>query len=592
MPGTNIYLGNVGNASRSLLFTPSLKAGWDPGFHSFDVYKWQMDKARFFNTTRAYSELAYLLGSRSEQIIELLNTQNIKPNWNAAFQYRMINSPGFFQSQKTSDNNYLFTSWYQSVNKRYNNYFVLLGNKLMSSENGGMKSDENYLNDPLYTTRYNIPTNIGQSDFSRDFFSTSIFTGNTYKEFTVLMRQQFDLGKKDSLVLDTTVVPLFYPRLRFEHSFSYSSYKYQYADEPHANVSGGYYYPDSTWYRNTYGISFSPGDTVKYRDQWKEMLNDFSVYQFPDKNNLQQFIKLGASLQNLKGTFLNGSKAYYNIIGHGEYRNRTRNQKWDMEALGKLYFAGTNAGDYEALVSLQRYAGKKLGYVQLGFENVNSKPSFLFNSNSSFYLDTANTANFKKQNVTHLFASFNNPAAKLRLSGHYYLMTNYTYFTDYYKLQQDGTVYNLLRISLEKTLKLGKHWNWYAEVYLQQKTGTAPVNIPLIYTRNRVAYEGLFFKNLNLSTGVELRYFTPYKADGYSPLLGQFYYQDSVTIKEHLPDVSLFLHFRIRSFKLYFRVENLNTASGLGFTNNNLVAPGYAMPGLQMRMGIYWNFVN
>lgn len=551
-----------------------------------------MDKARFFNTTRPYSELAYLLGSRSEQIIELLHTQNIKPNWNAEFQYRMINSPGFFQSQKTGDNNYLFTSWYQSVNKRYNNYFVLLGNKLMSSENGGMVSDENYLADPLYNTRYNIPTNIGQSDFSRDFFSTSIATGNLYKEFTVLMRQQYDLGKKDSLVLDSTVIPLFYPRLRFEHSFSYSSYKYQYMDDPHTNVSGGYYYPDSTWYRNTYGISFSPGDTVKYEDQWKEMLNDFSVYQFPDKNNLQQFIKLGATLQNIKGRFMNGSKAYYNIIGHGEYRNRTRNQKWDIEAMGKLYFAGTNAGDYEAQVSLQRYAGKKLGYVQLGFENVNSKPSFLFNNSSSFYLDTINHSSFKKQNVTHLFASFNNPAAKLKLSGHYYLMSNYTYFTDYYKLQQDGTVYNLLRISLEKTFKLGKHWNWYAEVYLQQKAGTAPVNVPLIYTRNRIAYEGVFFKNLNLSTGVEMRYFTPCKADGYSPLLGQFFFQDSVTIKEHLPDIALFLHFRIRSFKLFFRVENLNTASGFGFTNNNLVAPGYAMPGLQLRMGVYWSFVN
>src|SRR5436190_12186289 len=86
-PATNIYLGNLGNASRSILFSPSMKPGWDPGFHAFDIYKWKPEATRFFNTTRPYSELNYLLGSRTEQIIEVMHTQNIRPNWNASFQY-------------------------------------------------------------------------------------------------------------------------------------------------------------------------------------------------------------------------------------------------------------------------------------------------------------------------------------------------------------------------------------------------------------------------------------------------------------------------------------------------------------------------
>ena len=142
VPATHIYLGNTGNATRSILFSPNFTAGFDPGFHAFDVYKWKLERVRFFNTTRPYSELNYLLGSRTEQIIELLHTQNIKPNWNFSFQYRLINSPGFFKNQKTNHNNYLLTSWFQSMNKRYNNYFVLLSNRLQSSENGGIKNDE------------------------------------------------------------------------------------------------------------------------------------------------------------------------------------------------------------------------------------------------------------------------------------------------------------------------------------------------------------------------------------------------------------------------------------------------------------------
>jgi len=97
--------------------------------------------------------------------------------------------------------------------------------------------------------------------------------------------------------------------------------------------------------------------------------------------------------------------------------------------------------------------------------------------------------------------------------------------------------------------------------------------------------------------GLETRFFSAYKADGYSPVLGRFYYQDSLTIRNNLPDISAYVHFRIRSFKAFVRAENLHTArkktgEGFGFTNNSIVAPGYAMPGLQIRLGVYWGFVN
>jgi hypothetical protein len=96
---------------------------------------------------------------------------------------------------------------------------------------------------------------------------------------------------------------------------------------------------------------------------------------------------------------------------------------------------------------------------------------------------------------------------------------------------------------------------------------------------------------------VEFRYYTPYKADGYSPVIGQFFTQTQTTIAQKLPDITAYLHFRIRSFVAYLRTENLNTAqisqaNGFGFTNNNFVAPSYPDAGLKIRLGIYWSFVN
>src|SRR5205085_7516479 len=195
-----------------------------------------------------------------------------------------------------------------------------------------------------------------------------------------------------------------------------------------------------------------------------------------------------------------------------------------------------------------------------------------------------------------ILASIYQPFLKLRLSADYYLISNYMYFADFYKLKQYEPLFNFLSISAQKVFRLGRHFNWYADVYFQQKTGSVPLHIPTVFTRNRLAYEGNFFKNLNLFTGFEIKYHTPYKADGYSPVLGQFFYQDSVTISNG-PDIAAFLQFRIRSFKAFIRAENLNTAEitkegGFGFTNNNLAAPSYPYPGLQIRVGIWWSFVN
>jgi len=590
IPAHHAFLGNTGNATHSILFEPNMKSGWDHGMHALDAYHWSLESIRFFNTTRPYTELAYLLGSKTEQIIELTHTQNIKPNWNALFQYRLINSPGFFKNQRTNHNDYLFTSWYQSINKRYNNYFVILANAMQSDENGGLKNDKDYLNDPIYNDRFNIPTKLGgDAEFGRNFFSSTLYTGNRYTDFHLMIRQQYDLGKKDSIVSDSTVIPLFYPRLRFEHVFRYSSYKFKFVDLPNFSIG---YFPDSAYYKDTYGYDLTTDSLILY-DRWKEMNNEFSIYTFPDAKNQLQFLKLGIVVQNLKAVTNDFTGSFYNLIAQGEYRNTTRNRKWDIEAAGKLYLTGFNSGDYEASINLKKFVAKRGGYFDLGFKNVNRTPSFNFDSHSSFYFDAPEDLN--KENITMINASFYLPKLVMRVSGNYFLVGNYTYYADYYNVGQQNALFNLLQIAVEKRFRIGKRWIWHTDIYFQQKTGDVALNLPTIFTRNRIGYEGtLGLKKLNMAMGFEIKYNTPYKADGYSPALGKFFYQDSVRISNR-PGIAYYLHFRIRNFRAFFRVENLNTITtnnGFGFKHHNFGVPDYPYPGLQLHLGIYWTFVN
>lgn len=581
-PVAQQYLGNNGAAGYSLIFSPYAKVGWDAGFHAYDAYRFTLENSRFFKTTRPFTQMGYQLASGKEQLIQILHTQNPKPNLNFGFEYRLINAPGFFVTQNTNHSNLRLFSNYQSIKKRYAVYFIMIKNSIRASENGGVESDT-FLTNPRYTKRFTIPVKLGAASLGiTNPFNTAVRTGNKYDNFTFFLRQYYDLGKKDSVIInDSTTEYLFYSKLRFQHTFTFNTYKYQFNDVD----------ADSAYYQRWYDTTLNAVDTFTATDSWKVITNDFSLLQFPDTKNSGQYILAGARLENIKGTFISGSKNYYNIVLHGEYRNKTRNKLWDILANGEFYFTGLNSGDYNAYISLSRFLNKKWGNVTLVFNNVSRSPSFIYDRLSSFNFN--NNDKYGKQNILLLKATADNPLFSLSASN--YLITNYQYFKNYFQTDQSGTVINLLQISAAKKIKVSKRWNWYIEATLQQQANAnSPVKVPLLFTRNRLAYEGLFFKNLNLSTGIEARYYTPFKAYDYSPVMGQFVPQDSVTISNR-PDINLFMHFRIKSFTAYIRIENLNTVdftNGFGFTHNNFAAPHYVYPGMVTRFGILWNFVN
>jgi hypothetical protein len=592
VPYYYVDLGNFGTAAHSLFFDPVMKPGFDAGFHAYDIYDYTLENTKFFQSTRPYTELAYLLGSSGEQMIDILHTQKRGKNFDFTFQYRFINSPGIYKSQYTDHNNLRFNASYQSTNKRYGFYLIYFSNKIHSGENGGIDSVSQLtsLGNGALSSPFDVNTRLGiNTSTSRNFFDTYIPTGTLYKQHTFMLRQYYDLGQKDSIVTDSFTYKLFYPRLRFQHTFTYTGNTYSFEDDLPDDSTYGLYFN----YKNATYPFF---DTLRFQDRWLSFTNEFSVISFPEKNNLNQFLKLSAALQTLSGAFDYTNYAQVNeknISVSAEYRNRTRNQKWDVEASGQLYVTGSYTGDYSAFISLQKQLGKKVGTLQVGFQDVNRTPSYIFESPSSF--PTVPGGNYNKENIAKLFAVISLPNQNLTLSGSYYAVTNYVYFDSLYTSQQDSKLFNVLHLELDKKIRLSNHFNYYAEAHLQQTTGNPPVSLPLFFIRNRIAFEGNFYHNLYLSTGFEISYYTPYHADNYSPLNGQFFYQNTYSTSGNRPTINYFLDFRIKSFKAFVRAENLNTLNyngSFGFTDHNFTAPFYPTRALWIHFGFWWSFVN
>ncbi len=584
VPTTWQYLGNNGAAAFPLIFQTYSKPGFDPGFHAFDTYMFTLENTKFYKTTRPFSSLSYQLASGKEQMLKASHTQNPKQNLNVGFDYRLISAPGFFITQNTNHNSYRVFGNYQGKRKRYNAYLVLVGNTLRASQNGGIQNDSSLL-DPNRKDRFSVPVNLGNTEtYNNNPFVTTVTTGNTYRDFNIFFRQSYDIGKRDSVAInDSTTEYLFYPKLRFQYSITKSSYQYRFTD-----VS-----PDSVTYKNWYDITIdNDKDSFSRREKWQILNNDFSLLQFPDTKNTSQFLLAGITYQHIKGILQTGEIQNHNVIVHGEYRNRTRNKKWDVLLKTEFYFNGFNSGDYNVYATLSRYLNRKLGDINIFFNNTNRTPSFVFDNRSSFNL--GNSSSFNKENITSFGATATNPFFTLGFKN--FLIANYSYFSDYYHTAQYTKPINLIQVFASKKIRLSKSWFYYADATVQQTDAASPVKVPLLFTRSRLAFEGSYFrnKNLKLSTGIEVRYYTPYKANNYSPIIGQFVPQDTTTLS-NLPDIAAFVHFRIRGFTGYIRAENLNTVSfnnGFGFVNNNFSALHYPTQGFILRFGIQWWFVN
>ena len=576
------HLGNLGNASKSYLFNPLQRGGWDAGFRSYEVYNYTLEQTPFYQTTKPYTELGYLLGGKGEQMIELLHTQNKTKQFNYSFAYRFSNAPGNLKNQHANLNNMRVTANYQSKRKRYASYWVMLLNKSASSENGGLVNS-NLIDSLSLNNPYELETRLGISGVSfRNPFNTNIATGTTYKEQNFVWKQTYDLGQKDSVVKDTVTTYLFYPRLRFQNEIKYQSNQFIFDD---AN-------PSAVNYEKYFNYKLPVGNEVLFQDQWKRFINEFSLVSFPEKTNPNQYLQVGIGYQqlNFKDTFLSWSN--HDIYGLGVYKNKTKNLRWDIQASGKLFLNGCHAGDYEALFSLTSVFNKKGDQVALWLQNSNRTPSFNRLGITAFPILKLSTID--KENIVELGANWNQKSRGLMASFQYKLIQNFQYFGSGFQPLVYDKALSYLRGTVSNQIKLSTYWNWYNELSLQLVDPNAPLHLPVFFTRQRLAFEGNFFKNLFLSTGLELIYHSTYQPDGYMPLTGQFYLQDQFTTNNR-PTANAFLNFRIKRFKGFIRMEQLNTllstSNQLG-TRYQFTAQNYPGTGTWLRVGIWWNFIN
>jgi hypothetical protein len=152
---------------------------------------------------------------------------------------------------------------------------------------------------------------------------------------------------------------------------------------------------------------------------------------------------------------------------------------------------------------------------------------------------------------------------------------------------------NLLYLGTDMNLTIFSHFHADNELIFTQKQGPCAgiFRLPQFLFNTRLYYaKTLYEGRLDLETGVDLHWHSPYMADGYDPATQQFHIQNEFKIYSYLL-ADLFFNFRINTFRGFIKLNYLNQhLAFMAGLPGYFVTPLYPGQSRSLDVGVSWSF--
>lgn len=571
-----VNLGNLGLAYRELLYRPSATIGFDPGFHSLDLYLLTQDSIKYYRARSPFTSLSYTNGNLKEQFLKVTHSQNIKPNWNVGLNYFRISSEGFYRSQKADHLNAAAFTWYESPNKRYNILANGLFNTIRASENGSV------VNDSIFTSeREKIAgTELVRLGNNSRQFDKRASPHQEWKHKQYFLKQFYYIGRLDSLASGANSNIL--PTQRVSHALTYSNNSYKFFKNE---------------LQDTLNPVFPkiPNDTIPLTNDStnvRNLRNEF-MYSFYLRGRSVSFIKNEMKLD----LGLQHDLYWYNQLGYStNFQNVTLKANAGYQFSDRVSISGDlqqiaqgkNAGDYLYDVSTRFLLSKSVGRIVLGALLQNKSPEHIYEQSNYTYHKWTN--NFEKTKTNNLSFAYINPKFGFSAKADYYLIANHLYFeaaADSFQIvpAQFGSNINLLKITINKKSRFGK-FNLDNFLVYQKTDYTSVLRTPELYTYNSFYFASALFKSIYMSLGVDARWNSPFPASSYAINVSQFYNGEAVEFSSY-PVIDVWAKFALKRANIFLRYDYAN--QGLQ-SNGYYTVNRYPMPDRLLKFGVSWNF--
>ncbi|OWP79453.1 hypothetical protein BWK62_01800 [Flavobacterium oreochromis] len=534
-----------------------IKALPNIGFNAKQFNYLNSEDILYYNVPTPLTELYFKTVLEQGQNIDAFITLNTSKKLNFSLAYKGLRSLGKYLNSLTSTGNFRFTSSYQTKNERYGFNLHFTSQDFTNQENGGILNITDFTSgDPQFSQRSRLDVKL------RD--AKSFFEGKRY-----FLDQYFRLNRNQKL-----------NNVLLEHQFKYEIFNFSFEKLTRTDYFGlGYEnsnYSDltksSTFY-NKIGTTFfntSIGkfnifiEDSRFRYGYNRLVIENQQIKVPARNDFS-VQNIGGKYFYLKGKF-RGEALFSKAISKNTNSTIDIFAKYTVDNKNSFSAQYTNLSKLPDLTS-SLYQSDFVAYNWKNYFNNEKINSFRLNAQTQWgTLESQFT-------VLHDHIYFSNDD-----------LTQKTLLTS--PKQCKGPI-NYFSAKLQKELKLGKWALDNSIVYQQVIQAESILNVPKILTRNTLYFSDHYFKKaLFLQTGITLQYFTNYYANGYNPLIGNFYTQTDTTIGNH-PIVDFFVNARVRQTRIFLKAEHLNAA----FINNDFfAAPSQPYKDFLIRFGLVWNF--
>lgn len=554
-------LGNIGSASENLTPCPLLlSSGFNWGIHTFDAYLHTNDSVKYYKVIKTFSDLHYVQGAKKETFFHAVFTRNIYRSLNLGFDFRVFNSPGAYQLQRTNDINFYMTAQFFTRNKRYGFIANFIINRLRNNENGGIKYDS------LFTK--NIETN-------RQIYTVKLnHAENRVKDIGFFMKHYIDLTRHSRKLKDTSFNTKGRVDLgRLAYSFQYNRQVQNYID----------YQPNSGFYHRIYLDSLLTYDSVTITRLVNEITWTNPNFR-PDKK--PRFLQIEAHFKQL-----------YNEVSYQSIKRFFRQyipvaeisfhpySSLNLYVYGDYVFGDYNQGDLSLKANLTQTLGTpahNLGSITLkGFSGFR-QPGWFYEHwlGNNFQWDTT----WKKQNIisggfSYTFKTIDAGVTVSRIS-------NFVYMDTTAKPQQYTKQFGYIYAYLNSEINL---WRFKLKGQFSYQTvqGANVLRVPSFLGNLAIYYtQQLFHGAATLQPGVSVFYNSFYYGNSYMPATRSFYLQDMKQTGDY-PYMDVFINMKIQRARIFVMYSHFNASF---MERTYFMVPDYPMQDAAFRFGVSWSF--
>ncbi len=562
----NIYqqLGMPAQAHRNMAFNYVSEGTFSLINLPYPLYFKQQNELDFYDLKTSFTSITYAFTLTQRHTLHAVYAQKIKGvTFSANIDGFM--GKGDFVNQRCDFFSVDGIVHYELPSKIYGFKLSYIFNRTMSPENNGLhRVDTSEVDrmDYYYFISGKKKTPNGQPITSGDYQVANDYAHGKVLTHDILLQQYVNLnfkGKKRDFSLGSVT-----------HTFQFKNLQNSYLNPLYVDSLGN--------------AASSPTDTLMDSLRFYTVINtlQWSTYSLTDKFPAKKYFF----------HFAGGVMHEYSHIGQWRFKNnsytlfgRTNIRLFSvMDIYGQISYSFLgylhNNAIARASVSWainrkkQHFLGVKANYYR-------ESPNYIFSYYSGSELQWS--LEHQKQNIFNMEAFWTRDGIKA--SFNYFLLDNYVKFdSDLMPLVCDDFI-NVLQIRLYTPFRI-KGFGVNSNLYLQYSNHEY-LSLPLFAGKATFYYIfKLFKRKMDLQIGTDLMYNTNHYADGYAPVLHQFYNQNEVQTGNYLY-LGIYLNLKIERISAFVRFDNLLVGA---LPNRYMMTPYHPMDGRKLSVGVNWKF--